>query len=63
VGISDCPPDNFVKARKRFEGLKQNRSLYSLVIEMAISNGENDKAVELIDKVAAFDEANADHWK
>jgi len=63
LGIFKCPPENYKIGRDRYEGLRQNRSLYSFAIELAIANEENAKAIELIDKVAAFDEANANYWK
>lgn len=50
-------------AEARWNGLRQNRFLYSTAIDLAIANGDTSRASELIDKVVVFDKMRAKYWQ
>lgn len=43
------------KANMRFEGLKENRFLFTTLVDSAIASGEKDRAVSLLDELKKFD--------
>ena len=47
---------------QKWNGLHENRFLYSCAIDFAIAAGDKDKANQLIDKVMVFDKMRVKYW-